>query len=223
MSAPRGAPGAVNVSTSTAKHRPQNAPEKYCGSEKAAHHTSRVGLWLLMAVIVVDVLRQSQVRHTARWFFEVDRSCMKKRLAGVFGVLMALFFGTQAAEAASAPPLSEVKVLKVASPSCGVESIDEGQKQTRCDHSGSNILVYVLEVGYGREPRVALDGFEVNGTRTPVCAFRNGNLTNCTPGEKTVGYLYAFDLAGKQEGTFSFSNTSLNAPGNTLSTQLYIK
>jgi hypothetical protein len=29
----------------------------FCGSEKAAHHTSRTGLWLLMAVIVVDVLR----------------------------------------------------------------------------------------------------------------------------------------------------------------------
>jgi len=27
-----------------------------------------------MAVIVVDVLRQSQVRHTARWFFGVERT-----------------------------------------------------------------------------------------------------------------------------------------------------
>jgi hypothetical protein len=74
-----------------------------------------------------------------------------------------------------------------------------------------------------REAHVALDGFDVNGTRTPVCAFKNGNLTSCTPGEKTVGYLYALDLAGKQEGTLTFSNTSINAPGNTMSTQLYIK
>jgi hypothetical protein len=57
MSAPRGAPGAVNVSTSTAKHRPLQAPGIFCGSEKAAHHTSSVAPWLLMAVIVVDVLR----------------------------------------------------------------------------------------------------------------------------------------------------------------------
>ncbi|CAI8993215.1 hypothetical protein EMIT0P253_90164 [Pseudomonas sp. IT-P253] len=41
----------------------------FCGSEKAAHHTSSVGLWLLMAAIVVDVLRLSQVSHTARWFW----------------------------------------------------------------------------------------------------------------------------------------------------------
>lgn len=148
---------------------------------------------------------------------------MKRRLVSVFGVLMVVFFGPQVARAASAPPLTQLKVLKVASPSCGVENIDEGQTQTRCDHNGPNITVYVLEVGYGREAHVALDGFEINGTRTPVCAFKNGNLTSCTPGEKTVGYLYALDLAGKQQGTLTFSNTSLNAPGNTMSTQLYIK
>src|SRR5689334_1306263 len=89
MSAPRGAPGAVNVSTSTAKHRQQNAPGNYCGPEKAAHHTSSLGIWLLMAVIVVDVLRQSQVRHTARWFFggwglhEKASGCRLRRMDGV--------------------------------------------------------------------------------------------------------------------------------------------
>jgi hypothetical protein len=155
--------------------------------------------------------------------FWVDRSCMKKRLVAVFGVLVAVFLGAQTASAASAAPLSQLKVLKVASPSCGVEDIAEGQAQTRCDHSGPNITIYVLEVGYGREPHVGLDGFEVNGTRTPVCAFQNGNLAACVPGGKTVGYLYSFTLAGKQEGTFTFSNTSINAPGNTMSTQLYIK
>ena len=148
---------------------------------------------------------------------------MKKRLVSVFAAMLALFLGVQSAAAASAPPLSQLKVLKVSSPSCGVEDIAEGQAQTRCDHSGPSIMIYVLEVGYGREPHVGLDGFDVNGTRTPVCAFKNGNLTTCTPGGKTVGYLYAFDLAGKQEGTFTFSNISLNAPGITMSTQLYIK
>ncbi|HCS46113.1 MAG TPA: DUF4879 domain-containing protein [Pseudomonas sp.] len=148
---------------------------------------------------------------------------MKKRLIAGFGILMALFLGAQIASAASAPPLSQVKVLKVESPGCGFENIAQGQEQTRCNHSGPNIRVYVLEVGYGRGAQVGLDGFEVNGTRTPICAFDNGNLTECTVGKKTVGYLYVFDLAGKQEGAFTFSNTSINAPGNTLSTQLYIK
>lgn len=148
---------------------------------------------------------------------------MQKRLVAVFGVVVAAFLWTQTATAAPAAPLTQLKVLKVVSPTCGVEDIAEGQTQTRCDHSGPNITVFVLEVGYGREPHVGLDGFDVNGTRTPVCAYQNGNLTTCTAGGKTVGYLYAFDLAGKQEGTFTFYNTSLNAPGNTMSTQLYIK
>nr|WP_260455553.1 YolA family protein [Pseudomonas baetica] len=138
--------------------------------------------------------------------------------------LMAIFMtGMPGAWAASAPPLTQLKVLKVESPPCGFEGITEGQEQTRCDHQGPHIKVYVLEVGYGREPHVALDGFEVNGTRTPVCAFETGNLTECTVGRKTVGYLYIFDLAGKQSGIFTFSNTSINAPGNSMSTQLYIK
>ncbi len=147
-------------------------------------------------------------------------ACMKKCLL----ILMALFLGAQTASAASAPPLTQVKVLKVESPGCGFETIDEGQAQTRCNHSGPNIRVYVLEVGYGRsQPHVALDGFEVDGTRTPVCAYENGNLTDCSQRTKVVGNLYIFSLAGKQEGTFTFSNTSINAPGNTMSTQLYIK
>ncbi|WP_160108349.1 DUF4879 domain-containing protein [Pseudomonas izuensis] len=139
-------------------------------------------------------------------------------------ILIAMVLGAQTASAASAPPLTQLKVLKVESPGCGFETIEEGQTQTRCNHSGPNIRVFVLEVGYGgSQPRVALDGFEVNGSRTPVCAFDNGNLTDCVAGRKTVGNLYVFDLAGKQEGTFTFSNTSINAPGNTMSTQLYIK
>ncbi|MFJ2693080.1 DUF4879 domain-containing protein [Pseudomonas sp. NPDC087336] len=149
---------------------------------------------------------------------------MKKRLTVMSGVLMALLLAVQPACAASAPPLTQVKVLKVESPGCGFETIEEGQAQTRCNHAGPNIRIYVLEVGYGRsQPHVALDGFEVDGTRTPVCAYDNGNLTDCSQRTKVVGNLYIFNLAGKQEGAFTFSNTSINAPGNTMSTQLYIK
>lgn len=129
-----------------------------------------------------------------------------------------------AALAASAAPLSQVKVIKVQSPACGLEDIADNQPQTQCNHNGPSIKVYVLEIGYGQnQPHATLDGFEVNGTRAPVCAFDNGNLTECSPGSKTVGSLYTFELAGKQEGTFSFSNTSINAPRNTLTAQLYIK
>ncbi|MBC3347734.1 MULTISPECIES: DUF4879 domain-containing protein [Pseudomonas] len=148
---------------------------------------------------------------------------MKKHLLAAWACALGLGLHSQAVNAASAPPLSEVKVLKVESPACGFEDIAQGQAQTRCNHSGPSIKVYVLEVGYGRQPHVTLDGFDVDGTRSPVCAFSNGNLNDCSNGTQTVGYLYIFDLKGKQEGTFNFSNQSINAPGNRMSTQLYIK
>ncbi|MFZ3282105.1 DUF4879 domain-containing protein [Pseudomonas sp.] len=149
---------------------------------------------------------------------------MSKGWMNAFGLIALLMAAASSAWAASAAQLTQVKVIKVQSPACGLEDIGDGQTQTQCNHNGPSIKVYVLEVGYGQnQPRATLDGFEVNGTRTPVCAFDNGNLTECTPGRSTVGSLYTFDLAGKQEGTFSFSNTSINAPRNTMSTQLYIK
>lgn len=143
--------------------------------------------------------------------------------AMALGLLAAAFgLGATAAMARSAPPLSQLEILKVESPACGFEDVSDGRSQTRCDHSGPNIKVYVLEIGYGRQPHVTLDGFEVNGTRSAVC--ENGSsLVPCGNSGITVGYIYIFDLAGKQEGTFSFSNSSLNAPGNTMSTQIYIK
>ncbi|HWH87919.1 MAG TPA: DUF4879 domain-containing protein [Pseudomonas sp.] len=142
----------------------------------------------------------------------------------VSGWIAALMIAAPAALAASAAPLSQVKVIKVQSPACGLEDIADNQPQTQCNHNGPSIKVYVLEIGYGQnQPHATLDGFEVDGTRAPVCAFDNGNLTECSPGSKTVGSLYTFELAGKQEGTFSFSNTSINAPRNTLTAQLYIK
>ncbi|MBO1541680.1 DUF4879 domain-containing protein [Pseudomonas sp. OA65] len=147
---------------------------------------------------------------------------MNKKLLAVVGCVLGLWLPGQAVNAASAPPLSEVKVLKVESPTCGFEDIAPGQAETRCDH-GPTIKVYVLEIGYGHQPHVTLDGFEVDGTRSPVCAYSNGNLNDCSVRTKVVGYIYIFDLKGKQEGTFSFSNQSINAPGNRMSTQLYIK
>ncbi|AWM94422.1 DUF4879 domain-containing protein [Pseudomonas sp. 31-12] len=150
--------------------------------------------------------------------------CIKKCGVAVIGVAMALWLGAQTASAAMASALTQVKVIKVESQGCGLENIVEKQEQTSCDHSGPSIKVYVLEIGYGSlSPHVALDGFEVDGNRTSVCAYQTGNLKECAPGEKTVGNLYIFNLAGKQDGIFTFSNTSINAPRNTMSTQLYIK
>ena len=139
-------------------------------------------------------------------------------------VLFACLASVPAVLAASAPPLTNVQVLKVQSTTCGIENISAGQERTTCNHGGANIKVYVLEMGYGRGPRASLDGFSVAGEQTNVCAYDNGNPTECTSTQtRIVGKLYIYDLGDRQEGTFTFSNTSINAPGNTLTTQLYIK
>ena len=97
---------------------------------------------------------------------------MGKRWIKAFGLMAGLMAGSTAALAASAPPLTEVKVVKVQSPACGLEDIGDNQPQTQCNHSGPSIKVFVLEIGYGQnQPHATLDGFEVNGTRAPVCAW----------------------------------------------------
>lgn len=151
--------------------------------------------------------------------------CIKRNVVRSVGLFFACLASVPVVMAASAPPLTNVQVLKVQSATCGIENISAGQEKTQCDHGGANIKVYVLEMGYGRAPRAALDGFSVAGMQQAnVCAYDNGNPTQCTSTQtRIVGKLYVFDLGDKQEGTFTFSNTSINAPGNTLSTQLYIK
>ena len=127
-----------------------------------------------------------------------------------------------AANAAPALPLSAVEILKVASVTCAVEDVSDGRKQTRCDHNGPDIKVYVLERGYGGQPNVTLDGQEVDGVRAPVCNQGEG-LVACNGAGTTVGHLYTFDLGHKDGGWFEFSNTSLVPPHNRLGAQLYIK
>ena len=132
------------------------------------------------------------------------------------------FMISAAAHAAPALPLSAVEILKVASVTCAVEDVSDGRKQTRCDHNGPDIKVYVLERGYGGQPNVTLDGQEVDGVRAPVCNQGEG-LVACNGAGTTVGHLYTFDLGNKDGGWFEFSNTSLVPPHNRLGAQLYIK
>jgi hypothetical protein len=162
MSAPRGAPGAVNVSTSTAKHRPSQAPGNFLWVGKSRASYQQREEYGGYGVIVVDVLRLAKSPYCALFLGRGSRE-----EASVYRLSECCWPvpGAQTASAASAPPLTQLKVLKVESPACGFEDIAEGQEQTRCNHSGPNIKVYVLEIGYGREPHVGLDGFDVNGTR----------------------------------------------------------
>ncbi|MCU1727690.1 YolA family protein [Pseudomonas sp. 7P_10.2_Bac1] len=125
------------------------------------------------------------------------------------------------AGAAPAMPLSQIEILKVASGSGAVEDVSDGREQTKMQHRGPHIKVYVLERGYGRQPTVTFDGQTINGARTPVCNKGEG-LVTCDGAGTTVGYVYTFDLGNNAQGWFQFSNTSLVAPFTRLGAQLHI-
>ena len=86
-------------------------------------------------------------------------------------------FISAGASAAPAMPLSTVEILKVASNSGAVEDVSDGREQTKMQHRGPHIKVYVLERGYGGQPTVTFDGQIIDGVRTPVCNKGEGLVT----------------------------------------------
>ncbi|MFJ7884317.1 DUF4879 domain-containing protein [Pseudomonas sp. NPDC096917] len=144
-----------------------------------------------------------------------------KRTFNAFSACLSLFI-SMGLNAASALPLSQVEILKVASTSGAVEDVSDGREQTKAHHRGPNIKVFVLERGYGGQPTVTFEGQTVDGVRTPVCNKGEG-LVTCDGAGTTVGYIYTFDVGNSEGGWFQFSNTSLVAPFKRLQTQLYIR
>ncbi|SBW83112.1 hypothetical protein PVE_R1G5231 [Pseudomonas veronii 1YdBTEX2] len=131
------------------------------------------------------------------------------------------WLGAAPAWGATAPALSEVRVFKVESAGC-VETIPERSQSTQmCTHRGPT-QVSVMEVGLGNNPMGRFNGAVLNGQRTAVCQV--GNVSQACNGAGTLmGYIYVFDLNVEAQGWFEYSNTSINAPRNTLNTQLNIR
>ena len=134
---------------------------------------------------------------------------------------LSLLLGAAPAWGAAAPPLSEVRVFKVESAAC-TETIPERAQSTQmCTHRGPT-KVSVMEVGLGNNPMGRFDGAELNGQRTPVCQV--GNISEVCNGAGTLmGYIYVFDRNVEAQGWFQYSNSSINPPQNTLTTQLNIR
>ena len=134
---------------------------------------------------------------------------------------ISLWLGGAPAWGATAPALSEVRVFKVESAGC-TETIPERAQSTQmCTHRGLT-RVSVMEVGLGKNPMGRFDGAELDGQRTPICQV--GNISQACNGAGTVmGYIYVFSLNVEASGWFEYSNTSINAPQNTLKTMLNIR
>ena len=138
----------------------------------------------------------------------------------LFGCI-GLWLGAAPAWGAPTPALSEVRVFKVESARC-TEAIPERTDSTRqCEHRGPT-KVYVMEVGLGNNSLAFYNGERLSGESTAICQV--GSISQACSGAGTVmGYIYVFDMSVEAQGWFQYSNSSINPPQNTLTSQLNIR
>ena len=126
---------------------------------------------------------------------------------------------------APAPPLSSMWVYAVGSTNCGWENT-AGLSATACNHGGPELRSAVLEIGYGSNRVVWMNGGLLPSSAmyasTPVCVTNGYYTWPCTAGQTVYGFLNEYTLDGRDNGVFRYQNTSTNSPGNTLSVQISI-
>lgn len=147
-----------------------------------------------------------------------DMKNVKKVVAAmlVFSFIVSVFglnIYAQIKPTASAPPLTELRVIYVESVEAE-ESIQSGQFSTEQNHN-TNIRVYVFERGYSNLRFAKMNSIPVN-------EIESYGLTN--PGSTQVyGWIRVYDTVGFDTGTFTMEARSANAPWNTMSTSIRIR
>ncbi len=128
-----------------------------------------------------------------------------------------------------APPLSEIAMEAVGSTNCGWEFMTTiPQFSTTCDHGGAQLLTVTVEIGYGDVPVAAFNSSvlssSANYATSNLCFDSSGELTDsCVAGETVVGFEKGWNVSGNQSGQFSYQDTSINSPFNTISTFINIR
>jgi hypothetical protein len=147
---------------------------------------------------------------------------MKRTL--IAGAVIALL-ACSSVVAAPAPPLSYVQIRYVGSSNKGGEWIPDNQLSTTLDHSGAQMLVLTVEVGYGSNPVAQINGATLpssaNYRTDPFCNYADF-LEQCSAGQTIVGWVRYWNLNGYQGGSFWYQNRSINSPFNTLGDRLNI-
>ena len=142
--------------------------------------------------------------------------------------ILAALSTTAQVQAASAPPLTRVEVYAVGSSNCGWEFLSRGQQTTACDHGGAALHVAVMEIGYGNDAtrHAWMRGNELPRSAIidtiPVCWVGAQFRRPCPVGISVDGFIYEYKLDGYQVGYFTYQSQSINAPWNTMSTQILI-
>ena len=136
--------------------------------------------------------------------------------------------GAKAALAAAgpAPALSYLQITNVGSSNVGWEAIAASQTTTAYDHGGAQLRVVTDEIGYGNVPVARYNGgvlpASANYLTQTICWNGSAYVLPCSAGQTVVGYRKYWNLDGKQNGSFSYQNTSTNSPWNTMSDSISI-
>lgn len=128
----------------------------------------------------------------------------------------------------SAPPITLVQVAQVASSNVpNGELISANQISTALDEGGAILRVWTNELGIGGNPVATMNGAVLPSSALlatfNICQNFSGSLEfTCAAGESIVGFQKIWSLNGSQSGRFTYQNTSVNSPFNTLSTAINI-
>ena len=138
-----------------------------------------------------------------------------------------------AAPMTSAPPLTRIFVNNVCTDSAGdnCETIGSGQYLTADTYSGSNVYVFVWEIGYGNGETATQGGATIASAyligKVGVCQSGSYYTINCPSGSTLVGWRYEWNAGyyldlgyGEQ---FTAQDTSNVSPFNTLTTSIGIQ
>lgn len=125
-----------------------------------------------------------------------------------------------------APALSYLQISHIGSSQIGWEAIGAAQTTTAQDHGGAQLRVVTDELGYGHVRVARFNGgvlpIAANHLTQRICWNGSAYVLSCSAGQTVVGFRRYWKLDGKQNGSFSYQNSSTNPPWNTMSDSISI-
>lgn len=187
---------------------------------------SRILLWLCRRFQLCSRIpnRKLEVTHTS----EPASSVLTANVAGGKSIQSNAVLGFSPDR--PAPPLSSIFINNVCSPTA-CESDSSGQLSTSNTYTGSNVYVYVWEIGYGSGEIATQGGTTVSNAylvaKQAVCQSGSSYVTPCPNGSTVAGWRYewnvGYHLSNNYAKNFTAQGTSLNSPFNTISTSMQIQ
>lgn len=126
-----------------------------------------------------------------------------------------------------APGLTYLQISYVGSSNIGWEQTPDGLYTTVYDHGGTQLRVVTDELGYGNLMVARMNGSVLPSSaqysNSTICWNGVSYVTPCSAGQTVAGWRRYWNLDGYQSGTFSYQNTSINSPFNTMSDWINIR